>query len=91
MSDSWYREPGDLPPYKDGFGGLWSWDGHCIGLPPRPEPAATWLDEWPEDLQWIALKAAVNMELADGFRAYFDDLTGNPGGQPTGILGLLDG
>ena len=65
MSDTWYRDPPDLPPpYEDGFGQLWTIDGVCLN--PRPvEPH--WLDEWPEDLRFEALCASVQMDLAEAY------------------------
>lgn len=65
MSDTWYREPFNPPPFEDGFGQLWTWDdGTCLN--PRPaEPS--FLDEWPEDLRLVAFKAAINMELSDSY------------------------
>ncbi len=68
MSDGWYRDPPDLPPYEDGFGRLWALDGTQVGGPPE-EPMPAWLAEWPEDLQWEAFRASVNMEIADRYRA----------------------
>lgn len=63
MSDSWYRDPPRLEPFEDGFGKLWTLDGRCLN--PDPEPERTWLDEWPEDLQFQAFAASITMELED--------------------------
>jgi hypothetical protein len=92
MSDTWYREPFDPPPFEDGLGQLWTWDGTCLN--PRPvEPS--FLDGWPEDLRPTAFKAAVNMELLDSYRrildAEADRMFVNPrGNPPRGILAALD-
>lgn len=66
MSDFWYRDAPTLPPYEDGFGKLWTLDGQCLN-PDPPDPAFAWLDEWPEDLQGVAVEAAVNMQLTDEY------------------------
>lgn len=65
MSDSWYRDPPNLPPYEDGFGKVWTLDGQCLN--PNPDPEPSWLDEWPDDLKYEALRAAVTMDLLDGY------------------------
>ena len=31
VSDSWYRRPLVLPPFRDGFGGGWTFDGRRVG------------------------------------------------------------
>lgn len=63
MSDSWYRDPPQLEPFEDGFGKLWTFDGHCLNPGPAPEPS--FLDEWPEDLRFNALMASVTMAMQD--------------------------
>lgn len=64
MSDTWYRDPLDLPPYEDGFGLLWTLDGQCL----NPAPAEpNFLDEWPEELRFTAFQAALSMELEEAF------------------------
>jgi hypothetical protein len=69
MSDRWYREPFDLPPYVDGFGAAWTWDGQPANEAAEkalnPEPC--FLDKWPEDLRSVAFAASVNMEVLDAF------------------------
>jgi len=57
MSDTWYRDPLDLPPYEDGSGQLWRIDG----------------DGWPEDLQYEALWATVSMDLVDSYEKVLAD------------------
>lgn len=44
MSDTWYRDPPDLPPFEDGFGKLWTFDGRCLNPDPAPPRGqiATW-------------------------------------------------
>jgi hypothetical protein len=64
VSDTWYRKRLDLPPYEDGLGHRWTFEGECLN-PAEREP--NWLDEWPEDLKSVAFQAAVNMELRDSF------------------------
>jgi hypothetical protein len=44
MSDTWYRDPPDLPPFVDGFGCHWTLDGRCLDHQHD--------DAWPQD--WIA-------------------------------------
>jgi hypothetical protein len=78
MSDTWYRRPVELPPYEDGFGKLWMFDGRCVN-PDPPEP--TFVDEWPEDLRSLAFQASVTMELVD---AYDRAMWGPP--SPLGFL-----
>lgn len=83
MSDTWYRDPPELPPYEDGFGKLWTLDGRCLNPDPPREP--TFIDEWPEDLQWIAFKASFQMEVVDEFVRRVVGSTDGPG--PRGLLG----
>lgn len=63
MSDSWYRDPVCLEPFRDGFGKLWTLDGGCLN--PDPEPPPSFLDEWPDDLQLQAFDAAIVMAMQD--------------------------
>lgn len=37
MSDTWYRDPVELPPYEDWRGNLWTWDGRCLNPVHGPE------------------------------------------------------
>jgi hypothetical protein len=71
VSDTWYRDPYEMPPFEDGFGKLWTLDGRCLN--PDPDPGPTWLDEWPEDLQFVAFDASVLMELADEYERQLRD------------------
>lgn len=66
MSDTWYRDPPDIPPYEDWQGKLWTVDGQCLN--PDPPQPPTWLDEWPEDLQSVAFTAAVQLEFAETYQ-----------------------
>lgn len=68
MSDAWYRDPPNLPPFEDGLGRLWTFDGRCLS--PAPDPGPDWLAEWPEDLRSEAFRAAVCMEFADEYRRH---------------------
>ncbi len=51
MSDTWYRRPMSLPPYEDGFGNLWTWDGVCLNPVHGCERPAWHDDLWMVDLQ----------------------------------------
>lgn len=43
MSDTWYRDPPDLPPFEDGFGRRWTFDGRCL----NPDyPFAVLVEGW---------------------------------------------
>lgn len=44
MSDTWYRDPVNLPPYEDGSGKLWTFDGRCL----NPDPPRDRIDTWEE-------------------------------------------
>ena len=89
MSDIWYREPLSLPPWEDGFGQAWNFDGTPANQAAQMSltPPPSFIDEWPEDLQWIAFQASVNMELLDMYHAALD---GSGTGQPRGILGGIE-
>lgn len=47
MSDTWYRDPVQLPPFEDGFGKLWTFDGRCLNPDPRTMPYTTLCGGWP--------------------------------------------
>lgn len=82
MSDTWYRDPPDLPPYVDGFGRRWTLDGRCLN--PESEREPDWTDEWPEDLRSLAFEASVVMDLFDEYwRLMFEP------SKVRGILGPL--
>lgn len=61
MSDIWYREPLDLPAYRDGFGQLWTLDGKCLNPLPEPEPA--WYDGM--DIEYEMLQVNLLLDLFD--------------------------
>lgn len=95
MSDSWYRDP--LPNYTDRYGTLtpaqwlnptepidpWGATHNDYGHSAVDQVDMGWLNEWPPELQFMALKVAVNMELMDDYRArmdaYADTLFGRAG------------
>lgn len=65
MSDTWYRDPVELPPILDGAGRRWTFDGVCLDELP-PEPPAGSLDAW------------VWADLRDTYAAAFVTATGHP-------------
>lgn len=72
MSDTWYRDPPDLPPYQDWQGRLWALDGTQVGGPPE-KPLPDWLTAWPGDLRFVAFEAAILMECVDEYDRLMDD------------------
>jgi hypothetical protein len=65
MSDDWYREAPDLPPYEDWAGNLWTWDGTCLNPVQGCEPPA-----WYHDLAILDLRAEYWMTVAEWQREY---------------------
>ena len=56
MSDTWYRKPLELEPYKDAFGFLWTLDGICLNpIYGCDEPA------WLVEMKWADLMADLAM------------------------------
>lgn len=56
MSDTWYRDPFELPPYVDDLGGVWAFTGERLS-PAPPEPQ--WPEDWPEELRYLLFQAEV--------------------------------
>lgn len=90
MSDTWYREPFELPPYVDDLGGVWSFEGERIGGP-EPEPIE-WPEGWPEDLHDVLFQIVFTVELFDRYHEVMDReigrlVEGNGEGRLKGFLG----
>lgn len=49
MSDTWYKEPVELPPYEDACGRLWTLDGRCLNPPPVSTVTTADLLQWVDD------------------------------------------
>lgn len=70
MSDSWYRDPLALPPYEDGLGRGWNFDGSlAYGEPDEP------FDDLTLDLLPTLLRIEASFIYRDHLRALLvDDL-----------------
>lgn len=84
MSDRWYREPFELPPYVDGFGQAWAFTEEQVGGPVWEEPQ--WLEGWPEDLHWTLFKIEVGFSFWESYWARL--VEGDNSARPKGLLGL---
>jgi hypothetical protein len=78
----------ELPPFEDGFGKRWTLDGRCLN--PDPPAPPSWIDEWPQDLRFVAFEASLVMELRDEVQRDFLKRTlYGDGTNPDGPAGLL--
>lgn len=48
MSDTWYQDPIVLPPFIDGFGNAWTFDGRRLNPAPDATIAAMLTERWPD-------------------------------------------
>lgn len=56
MSDIWYRDPPDIPPYEAWDGSLWTWDGQCLNPVQGCEPPF-----WYSALALLEMRAEYSM------------------------------
>lgn len=69
MSDTWYREPASIPPYRDGWGNLWTWDGVCLNPVHTCEPP-----DWMNDLAILEFKAELAMSFQEAVEQQLREL-----------------